>query len=496
MSGCATIVDNYHTDDDERVDKTNRWMITNEQGVTIIRTGLALTRRPFDITYYIGIGLEYVPPFYRPAEEYETDERRERRPLIGAGMAEITGAILLHSIMSLMIPDIRWTPSTLPNEILIAVVDEVDRLGAPETLCSLLLVSRRFHAIAIRLIYKDLLLSLFHSKQIHAFAYLSRNITTNPGIQFITSFIFEYRLLEEKPCFTTRDDRTKGTVELILPYLVNVSRLHITFWPFAVFNPQALCLLPPRVQLTHLLVDRSIHLTSLSLFLARSHPLLESIVIRPEFPSSVTCKPLLPTDPKLSACALCPRLRRIEAPIEDLLLFEDAPPSVVNLGVLGQYPYRAVKVGVREHILQTFPSLRTLSFEGTNFATGVAPLLPRLPNLEYLSLDDSSMGLASEVQKLSILSLVKLKYLRLVSPSRDPLDIARMYFGALDALLILEVADLKTSTRVHRDSMDVPLVYNTDVCDPKWLQWWEPAEGDVLNAGKHDMFFFITKLLS
>lgn len=270
-------------------------------------------------------------------------------------------------------------------------MDEIDRLGAPETLRSLLLVSRHLQAIAIRLIYKEMLLSFFQYKQIRTFAYLSRNISTNPGVQFITSFIFEYRIFDSKPCFTTREDGAQENMELILPYLVNVRRLHISFWPFGLFDSHALCLLPPGVRLTHLFVDRSIYLTDLSPFLSLSHPLLESIVIRPPFPSAPSCHPLLLTDPKLSARALCPKLRRIEAPIEDLLLFEDAPPSVSNLGILGQYPFRTVEVRLREHILQTFPSLQTLSFEGTHFDSGVAPLLLMLPKLEYLSLDNSSV---------------------------------------------------------------------------------------------------------
>ncbi|KAF4582602.1 hypothetical protein EYR40_002525 [Pleurotus pulmonarius] len=398
----------------------------------------------------------------------------------------------LRSIMS---PDIRRSSLTLPNEILSAIVDEVDRLGETETLCSLLLVSHCFYAIAVRLIYKEMLLSLFHVKQIRTFAYLSRNIASNPGAHLITSFIFEY-YYDSKPCFTTYEDGIQENMELILPYLVNVRRLHITFWPFAVFNSHALCLLPPGIQLTHLFVDRSIHLTDLSSFIALSHPFLESIVIRPAYRSVAPCQPFQPADATLSACALCPSLRRIEAAIEDLLLFEDAPPSLVSLGLLGQYPWRSVGVRLREHILRTFPSIHTLSFEGTHFDTGVAPVLPRLPQLKYLALDHSSMAWLAGDPRFSILSSVKLTYIRLTYPLGDPLEIAPIYFGLVDTLLILEIVDVKTYTRVHRDSMDAPHVYNIGVRDPKWVQWWEPAEEDISNVGRKIIARFFVHFMS
>ncbi|KDQ22976.1 hypothetical protein PLEOSDRAFT_1110068 [Pleurotus ostreatus PC15] len=378
--------------------------------------------------------------------------------------------------------------SRLPNEILITIVDELGKSDAPKALHSLLLVSRHFHAIAIRPIYKEMLLSLFHPKQIPAFAYLSRNIATNPGVQFITSFIFIFEYYSGSgPCFTTGEVGAQENLELILPYLVNVKRLHITFWPFGVFNPQALCLLPPGVQLTHLFVDRSLHLTDLSPFLALSHPLLESIVIRPAYPSAATCQPFQPTDPKLSVGALCPNLRCLEAPIEDFLLFEDAPPSLVNLGVRGQHPFRFVDDMVLDHIVHTFPSLRTLYFEGTNFGTGVAPLLPRLPNLEYLSLDHSSMSRRPDAHNLSMFSAVaKLKYLRLTYSPRGEPCIAP---GIVDTLLILDVVKFKTCTRVYKDSLDTSQV---ELHSSRWLQWWEPAEQDIANTSEqHNSSLFV-----
>lgn len=92
---------------------------------------------------------------------------------------------------------------------------------------------------------------------------------------------------------------------------------------------------------------------------------------------------------------------------------------------------------------------------------------------------------------LPTLSSAKLKYIRLIYSSSDPLHIAPIYFGTVETLLVLDVEEVKTYTRVHRHSMDAPHVYNVDVPDPKWLQWWEPAEEDILNAGEHDMYFLI-----
>ncbi len=91
-------------------------------------------------------------------------------------------------------------------------------------------------------------------------------------------------------------------------------------------------------------------------------------------------------------------------------------------------------------------------------------------------------------QKLSNLSSVRLKYIRLTYSSSGPLGIAPIYFGIVDTLLILEIVDMKTYTRVHRDSMDAPHVYNIGVRDPKWLQWWESVEEDISNAGEQQTF--------
>ncbi|KAF4588381.1 hypothetical protein EYR38_010349 [Pleurotus pulmonarius] len=370
--------------------------------------------------------------------------------------------------------------TTLPNEILIVIVDELVNLDALGTLYSLLLVSHHLHAITIRLIYKEMSLSLFHPKQLRPFAYLSRNISTNPGAQFITSFTFMFGYYSGSgPCLTSGAVKAQENMEFILPYLVNVRRLDISFYPFGVFNPHALCLLPPSVRLTHLFVDRSIYLTDLSPFLARSHPLLESLVIRPTYPSASTSQPIQPTVSKLSVTTLCPNLRRVEAPIEDLLLFGDAPPSLVNLGVRGQHSFEFVDVTVPEHIVRTFTSLRTLFFEGTDYDTGVAPLLPRLPNLEYLSLDHSSMARHSDAHNLSMFSSVaKLKYLRLMYSPREPLRIAP---GSVDTLLILDVVEFKACTRVYRDSTETSRV---DDVGSKWAQWWETAEQDIANVGR------------
>lgn len=266
-----------------------------------------------------------------------------------------------------------------------AIVNELDNLDTPKTMCALLLVSRRFQDITIRRIYKEMTISLFHLKQIPTFAFLSHNIASNPGVQFITSFIFEYitRL-------SSTSDGAQANIELILPYLVNVGRLHITFWPVGVFNPRALLLLPPSAQLSHLCVDRSIDMTDLSPFLTLSHPSLETLIIRTANLRAVLCQPIKPTDAKLSAAVLFPSLRCLSAPIEDLVLFTDIPNSLVNLSVAGHGPYYPDGEEV-EYVLQNFKGLRTLSVDEMYFYDVVTSLLRGLPDLEYLSLDGASV---------------------------------------------------------------------------------------------------------
>ncbi len=265
------------------------------------------------------------------------------------------------------------------------IVKEVDNLDTPKTMCALLLVSRRFRDITVQRIYKEMYIALFHLRQIPTFAFLSRNIASNPGVQFTTSFIFEYvtRL-------SSTSDSAQANIELILPYLVNVRRLHITFWPVGVFNPRALCLLPPSTQLSHLCVDRSIKLTDFSPFLTLSHPSLETLIIRTANPRAVLCQPIKPTDAKLSATALFPSLRCLSAPIGDLVLFADIPNSLVSLSVAAHGPYHPVGEEV-EYVLQNFKGLRMLSVNETYFYDIVTSLLRGLPDLEYLSLDSASV---------------------------------------------------------------------------------------------------------
>ncbi|KAF7416432.1 hypothetical protein PC9H_002698 [Pleurotus ostreatus] len=365
------------------------------------------------------------------------------------------------------------SPLQLPNEILTAIVNELDNLNTPKTVCALLLVSRRFRDITIRHIYKEMDISFFHRKQLPTLMFLSRNISSNPGVQFTTSFIFEYLTM-----LSSTSDSVQANIELILPHLVNVGRLHITFWPVGVFDPRALRLLPPSARLSHLCVDRSTELTHLSPFLTRSHPSLETLIIRTANPRAVPCQPIQPTDEKLSARTLFPNLRSLSAPIEDLLLFTDIPNSLVNLSVAGHGPYYPVGDEV-EYVLQNFKGLRTLSVDETYFYDVLVLLLRGLPNLEYLSLDGASMPPGANANKLSLFSSTKLRYIRLAYTSQDPLDMATIFFSIVDTLLVFDIDRGTNYARVCRDPMDKFIVNSGTVSDSKWTQWWEQAVPEV-----------------
>lgn len=85
-------------------------------------------------------------------------------------------------------------------------------------------------------------------------------------------------------------------------------------------------------------------------------------------------------------------------------------------------------------------------------------------------------------------AVAKLKYLRLSYSPRGELRIAP---GIVDTLLLLDVVEFKTCTRVYRDSMDTSQV---DLHSSRWLQWWEPAEQDIANTSEQDNLLLIVEL--
>ena len=94
------------------------------------------------------------------------------------------------------------------------------------------------------------------------------------------------------------------------------------------------------------------------------------------------------------------------------------------------------------------------------------------------------MARHSDAHNLSMFSSVaKLKYLRLMYSPREPLRIPP---GIVDTLLILDVVEFKTCTRVYRDSTEASRV---DDVGSKWAQWWETAEQDIANVGEQDVSF-------
>ncbi|KAF9488549.1 hypothetical protein BDN71DRAFT_430356 [Pleurotus eryngii] len=75
--------------------------------------------------------------------------------------------------------------TSLPNETLFSIVDQVNE---PETLVKLLVVSRRFNAIAFRPLYKEISFHLSSHPRCRSISTSCRDIQTIPGVQFTTTF--------------------------------------------------------------------------------------------------------------------------------------------------------------------------------------------------------------------------------------------------------------------------------------------------------------------
>ncbi|KAF7416429.1 hypothetical protein PC9H_002695 [Pleurotus ostreatus] len=117
-----------------------------------------------------------------------------------------------------------------------------------------------------------------------------------------------------------------------------------------------------------------------------------------------------PDNTKLSAAALFPSLRYLEAPMDDLLLSVDAPPPLVDLAVAGRVS--------SYHLLNAASNVLPLPFHRCIRPLGGVDILSR-SNVsakweEYIPLNARSTPPHLTVQNLYRFSATKLKYLRLL----------------------------------------------------------------------------------
>ncbi len=89
----------------------------------------------------------------------------------------------------------------------------------------------------------------------------------------------------------------------------------------------------------------------------------------------------------------------------------------------------------------------------------------------------------ANANKLSPFSSTKLRYIRLMHTSQVLLDMATIFFSIVDTLLVFDIDDGMTYTRVCKDPIDEFIADSGTVSDSKWTQWWEQAVPEVESVG-------------
>ncbi|KAF7440088.1 hypothetical protein PC9H_000431 [Pleurotus ostreatus] len=215
----------------------------------------------------------------------------------------------------------------LPTEILLAIIEGLanDR----PTLLRLILVSRRFNVLALLPLYEKisfLVYSIYFKKQLASVESLCRDIETNPGMQFTTTFIFEYK------CSSSTISRAHLLISRILPYLPNLRSLVVEFILTEAVDPAILRLLPSTARLTYLYLACGSHRASFLQHIVLV-PTLEEITIPNFYPKDEETQIVN----KLSSKEL-PNLRSLALSVENSLLFDNltslSPSQAHDLGVV------------------------------------------------------------------------------------------------------------------------------------------------------------------
>ncbi|KAF4608065.1 hypothetical protein EYR40_000408 [Pleurotus pulmonarius] len=338
--------------------------------------------------------------------------------------------------------------SQLPNELLRDIVAHLER----KTLLDLTIVSKRIHAMALPILYKDI---TFHLEDELPISLLRRDIQTNAGIQYTKAFAIYFF-----PCYFDDYDEIRADIDYIIPYLVNVRRLCLTR---QCASPGVLSLLPTSARLTHLILDHTHCSEDLSQFLS-CNPTLESIAIHN---GDLVDGHVI----ELVARNL-PKLYSLEIVLNDLVHIQSPMPSIINLGILDIESISA------SGFLLNFPSLRSLCLpeSGLPAVLALAPFLPNIEFLEVYPMDQESRLIASDFAPFSKLKYVK--YGMIIVRNSLPLEL----FDAVKSLVVVDAADLHTTSRWFRGSTR-PLKHDTPGGDAYlWEGWWDYEEALIEEA--------------
>lgn len=268
----------------------------------------------------------------------------------------------------------------IPTEILLAIIE--GSANERPTLLRLLLVSRRFNALALPALYETisfLIYSIHFEEQLASFESLCRDIETNPGVRFTTALSFEY-----KSFWKPREEAISQAhllITRILPHLPNLRNLIVDFISTHAVDPAILRLLPSTARLTHLYLECGHYKASFLQHIVLL-PTLEDIAIPEFYPKDAETQAI-----KLSSKEL-PNLRSLTLSVENSLLFDNLPlldSLVITSDSVSSFvePEFALR-----HLSETFASIRILVLHSAGTDT-LTSLLSSFLNLQYISILDA-----------------------------------------------------------------------------------------------------------
>ncbi|KDQ32894.1 hypothetical protein PLEOSDRAFT_1098882 [Pleurotus ostreatus PC15] len=362
----------------------------------------------------------------------------------------------------------------LPTEILLAIIEGLanDR----PTLLRLILVSRRFNVLALPPLYEKIsffVYSIYFKKQLASVETLCRDIETNPGMQFTTTFIFEYK------CSSSTISRAHLLISRILPYLPNLRSLVVEFILTEAVDPAILRLLPSTARLTYLYLACGNYRASF----------LQHIVLVPTL-EDITIPDFYPKDPetqvvnKLSSKEL-PNLRSLALSVENSLLFDNLT-SLVSLVITSdriQSRFVELEFALR-HLSGAFGSIRFLALQFVDMNT-MASLLSCFLSLEYISVSKAPSS-PSQAHDLGVVFSrtinIKLKYIRFGYSEYDIRPFAQTLFDSMKHLVVVDWKSRKGDWCLSRGSKSAILIANPDDQGDRWEPMYQAVEDYVRKA--------------
>ncbi|KAL4259984.1 hypothetical protein AB1N83_010654 [Pleurotus pulmonarius] len=361
----------------------------------------------------------------------------------------------------------------LPPEILFTIVGELDvnEHGDHKTLRSLLFVSKQVNPFALCATYRDLSFAPPSSPlQYHLIAklrLLSRDVKSNPGLQFTTTFscIMKRRFGD----IENHTDEINSLLGHIIPFLANVRRVTISLQESPI-DTRILRSLPLGAPLAYLKLEQcSLSSDHLRQLLA-SHPTLEWLdIYSPTRPQSFE-------QSNLTINAL-PRLLSLSITANNTVFFECPLSSLVNLD-LDALHMSSMDDALIVQRMVPFASITACHLSNVYFVK-VLPILECLPLLEYLWLGRTTLKMQEDTNSVSLPAT--LKYLRCYVYSEPAVPFGRRMFDSIKTLVVVDITSQpnQSTIRMRHGNYQGPVFYQSGA----WTRWWENAKRAVELAG-------------